>query len=603
MKEKFAKLFKIQLLNFFIIFLLHILFFLITPKSSLIYSNLFLVLSALSNAFMFTFLLILINIPFVFLGNTLQKIILFVTNFIVFVFIFVDFAIFRIYNFHFNGMVIGMITTPGFWDSVSLGFSTILLFVLVILSIVLIEYFIVNYWYNKIKFRHLIYFYILCILFTAFEKIGYAISDIYNLQSITRFTKTYPLYQPLTVRGFAKKILKIDVNKEDGFKITKSLLHYPKNKLNIAKPDKKLPNIIVIAIDSLRFDMINDEVSPNINMIRKKSYDFANHYSGGNSTRFGIFSLFYGLYGYYWHDFLNNRQGTVLFDALKEAGYDFKILSATLLTFPEFRKTAFIKIPDSIEDTFDTNDSTKREHIVLERFIKYRDSLTSEKPYFSFIFFDAPHARKFPKEFNKFKSSGKDANYLIIGKNNITDIKNAYMNSVYFDDFLVGKLYNYLEKKGDLKNTIIVITGDHGEEFYEQGHFGHNNSFGKYQTKVPFIVYLPEKGYKKISSITTHYDFVPTILSMVGVKNDYKDYSFGTNLFEPEKRDYVVSCNWSNCGIIDNESVLYFSYETHKSFNMTVYDENYKEVTDKNFINEKKKRLNKIIKEFTYFYK
>jgi len=501
-------------------------------------------------------------------------------------------------------MVIGMITTPGFWDSVQLGMSTIVTSIFLVLLIIIFEIVIVNYGSKIIlKPRTILICYLSLILLTAIEKLGYAVCDIYNIQNVTKYTKIYPLYQPLTVRGFAKKVLKIDINKEKGIEITKTNLDYPKSKITIKYKEDRPKNILVIVIDSLRFDMINDEVAPNINKISKISQNFRNHYSGGNSTRFGIFSLFYGLYGYYWHDFLNNRQGPIIFNVLKDLGYNFKILSATLLTFPEFRKTVFIDIPESIEDTFDTDNKPLREKILVDRFKKFRDNYTSDKPYFSFIFFDAPHSREYPKEFEKFHTNGKEANYLIIGKKNITAVKNAYLNSVYYDDFLVGELFNYLKEKGDLKNTIVVITGDHGEEFYEEGHFGHNNSFGKYQTKVPFIIYFPGKEPQKMNTMTSHYDFVPTVLDLVGVNNPHKDYSFGENMFDMPKREYVISCNWSNCGIIDNESVLYFSYETHKSLNMTLYDQNYNEVTDSKLINKKKQRLHSLIKDFGYFYK
>ncbi|UOD34411.1 sulfatase-like hydrolase/transferase [Deferribacteraceae bacterium V6Fe1] len=604
MKERLYVLFKTQLVNFFLILCLHLLFYLFSIKSNALYSKIFIVLSALSNTFMFIFVLIVINLPFILLTRRFQKSVIFISNTIILIFLLVDLGIYRIYGFHFNAMVIGMITTPGFWDSVQLGMSTTITSIFLVLLIIIFEIIIVKYGPKiNLKPKSILLFYLSLILLTAIEKVGYAVCDIYNIQNVTRYTKVYPLYQPLTVRGFAKKVLKIDINKEKGLEITKTNLDYPKSKITIKNKVDSPKNILVVVIDSLRFDMINDEVTPNIYKISKISQNFQNHYSGGNSTRFGIFSLFYGLYGYYWHDFLNNRQGPVIFNVLKDLGYNFKILSATLLTFPEFRKTVFIDIPESVEDTFDTNDKPLREKILVDRFKKFRDNYTSDKPYFSFIFFDAPHAREYPKEFEKFHTNGKEANYLIIGKKNITAVKNAYLNSVYYDDYLVGDIFNYLKEKGDLENTIVVITGDHGEEFYEEGHFGHNNSFGKYQTKVPFIVYFPKKEPKNINTMTSHYDFVPTVLDLVGVSNPHKDYSFGANMFDMPLREYVISCNWSNCGIIDNESVLYFSYETHKSLNMTLYDQNYNEVTDRDFINKKKQRLYSLIKEFSYFYK
>lgn len=417
MKERLKELFKIQLANFFLILSFHLLFYLFSIKSNVLYSNLFIVLSALSNTFMFLFILILINLPFILLTRRFQKLVIFLSNIIILIFLLVDLGIYRIYGFHFNAMVMGMISTTGFWDSVRLGISTTLTAIFLVLLIIIFEIIIVNYSSKiNLKSRTILIWYLSLILFTAIDKLGYAVCDIYNIQNVTRYTKVYPLYQPLTVKGFAKKVLKIDINKEEGIKITKNNLDYPKNKITIKYKEDRPKNILIIVIDSLRFDMINDEVTPNIKKISEISQDFQNHYSGGNSTRFGIFSLFYGLYSYYWHDFLNNRQGPIIFNVLKELGYNFKILSATLLTFPEFRKTVFIDIPEAIEDTFDTDNRPLREKILVDRFKKFRDNYTLDRPYFSFIFFDAPHSRQYPKEFEKFHTDKKEANYLIINK-------------------------------------------------------------------------------------------------------------------------------------------------------------------------------------------
>ena len=75
---------------------------------------------------------------------------------------------------------------------------------------------------------------------------------------------------------------------------------------------------------------------------------------------------------------------------------------------------------------------------------------------------------------------------------------NHYKNAVFYDDYVVGELINNLKKENLLDNTIIMITGDHEHEFYENGFWGHNSAFTKEQIKVPFILYIPNGKPKTI---------------------------------------------------------------------------------------------------------
>ncbi len=128
-------------------------------------------------------------------------------------------------------------------------------------------------------------------------------------------------------------------------------LRYPLKELAFDPSRNRNYNVIVIALEGVRFDNLNRDIMPNTWSFGQQNIVYNNHYSGGNGTRFGLFSLFYGINGTYWHNFLAQRRSPLLIDSLIDRGYDFKILSSTRLTFPEFRKTAFIRIPEYIEDT------------------------------------------------------------------------------------------------------------------------------------------------------------------------------------------------------------------------------------------------------------
>ncbi len=56
---------------------------------------------------------------------------------------------------------------------------------------------------------------------------------------------------------------------------------------------------------------------------------------------------------------------------------------------------------------------------------------------------------------------------------------NRYRNAGHFDDNLVKQVLNNLATQGLLKNTIVIITADHGEEFNEshQDFWGHASDY------------------------------------------------------------------------------------------------------------------------------
>jgi membrane-anchored protein YejM (alkaline phosphatase superfamily) len=113
------------------------------------------------------------------------------------------------------------------------------------------------------------------------------------------------------------------------------------------------------------------------------------------------------------------------------------------------------------------------------------DRTRQNKPFYAFLFFDAPHGPySYPDNFEKFKPSNKNPNYVTTSRKDAVALRNSYKNAICFDDTLIGSLLDTVRKKGLLENSIIIITADHGEEFYETGFWGHTSAFSRYQTQV-----------------------------------------------------------------------------------------------------------------------
>jgi membrane-anchored protein YejM (alkaline phosphatase superfamily) len=94
-------------------------------------------------------------------------------------------------------------------------------------------------------------------------------------------------------------------------------------------------------VDAWRGDHLQPQFTPNIFTLVPESLRFEHHVSGGNVTRFGLFSIFYGLSGNYWWPVLDHQTPPVLMTELRRQNYELKILGSSPLVHPEFDRTIF----------------------------------------------------------------------------------------------------------------------------------------------------------------------------------------------------------------------------------------------------------------------
>jgi arylsulfatase A-like enzyme len=87
----------------------------------------------------------------------------------------------------------------------------------------------------------------------------------------------------------------------------------------------------------------------------------------------------------------------------------------------------------------------------------------------------------------------------------------------YFDAEL-GRLLEAPDERRLLSNTLIVVTADHGEAFYEHGAWGHGNSVFEEAITVPLIVWCPERlsGTGRRAEAVRLIDVMPTLLAATG---------------------------------------------------------------------------------------
>ncbi len=387
-------------------------------------------------------------------------------------------------------------------------------------------------------------------------------------QPVTTVKRYLPLFYPATADKFMRKQGWVD---EEALERQKALAFKRKNDLNYplaplqAQPVEKPLNIMLLVVDSWRADTFNADNTPNMWKYAQSGVVFNNHIATGNATRTGIFGLFYGIPGTYWHGFLANQQSPVLIDRLQALDYQLGIFTAAQLRKPEFNQTVFTKV-ENLRIGSEGSRPSELDADLTQDWLAWYDQRDKSKPTFSFLFYDAPHGYDFPADFEpKYEPMLKEVNYLKL--NNDTDptpFFNRYKTSVRYVDSMATKVLDKLKESGDLENTLVIITGDHGQEMNDNklNFWGHNSNFTDAQVNVPFAIFGAGVDAAKMQwsseALTSHQDVVPTLMKhYLGVTNDVKDYSVGEDLLgDAVKRDWIISSNYSGYAIITDDNIL-----------------------------------------------
>ena len=382
----------------------------------------------------------------------------------------------------------------------------------------------------------------------------YAWASAAGYTPITGQTRILPAYRPLTAKRWFRKH-GLMPHAEAPVKLATSMgLAYPRAALRCAASASP-PNVLFVVIDSWRADALKPEVTPNLARLAEESQRFTNHVSGGNATRIGMFSLFYGLPGTYWHDMLGERRGAVFVQELMRQGYDVEVFRSAPLFSPEFDRTIFVGVPD-LRLRSDGARAWQRDRDLTEDFVGWLDKRDSKRPFFALLFYDSPHKYDFPPDWPlQFKPSLAEVDYMALS--NSTDpvpFHNRYLNSVRYVDQLAGEALDEVRARGLLEDTVLLVTGDHGQEFNDQhlNYWGHNSNFSRFQTQVPLFVRWPGEAPSVHDHATSHFDVVPTLMNRVlGCSNPPADYSVGRDLYDTSSRGVLTLASFNDYAAVE----------------------------------------------------
>jgi membrane-anchored protein YejM (alkaline phosphatase superfamily) len=503
-------------------------------------------------------------------------------------FIYVDARIFGFFRFHFNALALNVLLTPGGFESMELPRRDVVTAgagIGILLGVELVAYTVllrrVGDLTGPVRRPWLAVVAVVLGLVAA-ERLTFAAGDLFDVPGMARQARLIPLYEPLRLREVRQRLRMQGDAGTLAYDPRQSALNYPRAPVVGAIRADHRWNVVWIVIESWRADAFTADNTPNIWRFSRRAQVFLQHRSGGHSTRFGIFSLLYGLHGTYWWPFLAEGREPVLIAKLAEAGYRFRILSSTSMGYPEFRRTAFVSVRPFISDRFPGDTVGVRDPEQARAFEAFLEATPRDDAFFGFLFLGAPHfPYRFPPEHARFLPVLKEPTIAQAQTpEGARRMHNGYRNSVHYVDSVVGSVLGALERRGLLDRSIVAITGDHGQEFYEHGFFGHGSAFTPEQTHVPLVLGVPGLPFHEHDHLTQHQDLPATVLGLLGVDDPADRYSLGRSMLEGKGRPYAVVCGFRECALQDADGWVIFGVESKTALSIEARDRNYVEVDD-----------------------
>jgi hypothetical protein len=513
--------------------------------------------------------------------------------------VYVDTRIYELFRYHFNGLVWNVLCTPGADEAVHLSAREIATVLCAASALVPLHAWIfvrLLAWNERraeqarqapLFFRPAAAWGFVLVPNMLVVAGVYAWGDMVRDPRVMAYARAYPVYPRLTMKRFARDHLGVEIAErpevdlpEDGI-----LLAYPRVEVRLPPRGPRL-NVLLVVIDSLRADMLDPAVMPRTSELAREGRTFHDHLSSGNATRFGLFGLLYGLHGSYWRAIYNEHRSPVLIDALLAADYDIRVLTSASMDFPEFRSTAWVRIEGVVEDRLPAERPGGRDDGVARRFEEWLGEGHSGRPFFAFLLLDAPHQTyHFPADCTPFRPYLDEVAYAAIDESTPeavrTGLFNRYRNAVHYADQTVGRVLDALAAHGLAEDTLIVVTGDHGEEFFEHGLWGHTSTFTRPQVHVPLVLAGPGVPTGTETRPTSHLDLPATLLELLGADPTLRpEWSLGGSLLAPSGQDGRVLSGWDTLGLYAGEAILEIPMAAYGGMGIGAYDPSWKPIFD-----------------------
>ncbi len=300
-------------------------------------------------------------------------------------------------------------------------------------------------------------------------------------------------------------------------------------------------NVLLLTIDSLRADMpwtgYPRAIAPNLTRLAEESVVYTNEYALSSYTAKSVAGFLSSRYpstlyrsGFFFATY--PKADTFLAEVLSAHG----VATAAWHGHLYFRTAgldqgfgAYEFVPGLVFDA--ETDNAISSQSMTELGIKLLSNPEhTGKQFFAWAHYMDPHDK-----YNKHSESP------VFGNKS----RDRYDAEVFYTDLWLGKLLDFAPAQPWWKDTVLIVSADHGEAFGEHGFYKHAFEIWDVLTHVPLLISGPGIQPKRISERRSHLDLAPTILDLMGFPPEpqFMGKSVLPELFgaAPDNREPILS--------------------------------------------------------------
>ncbi|MAD60719.1 MAG: hypothetical protein CMH49_04270 [Myxococcales bacterium] len=282
------------------------------------------------------------------------------------------------------------------------------------------------------------------------------------------------------------------------------------NKLQIPMERASPQNIILLTIDALRYDAFREDM-PFTQEFAKKAVDFTKAYSAGAATYWSVPALLGSRPPSYFEmgrDQTPVNRERLLTESLRDSAFHTALFANVTIFFVRgLSQGAYTKNYDTSRHT--VHGAKPGAAHLTNGLLQHIDLFQAGKlkpkrdRFFLWGHYYDPHDPYFEVQSHRAKDQSSHARY------------RAIVRSV---DHELNRLYQALDSRGLLENTMVILTADHGDEFFDHNHRFHGKTLYDEMVKVPLLIYSPQYQAQQVEQVVSHLDIAPTVLEHLGLR-------------------------------------------------------------------------------------
>lgn len=313
------------------------------------------------------------------------------------------------------------------------------------------------------------------------------------------------------------------------------------------RPSRQHPNVLVILIDSVRANHLgcmgyHRNTTPTIDSLAREGTLFTACQAQSSWTLPAMATIFSGLNA---REHGAGRRYDALFGVSSEIPWMPHIFKNEGYVTGAFFNVVFMSSDFGFHRGFDHFDCppaepespTRNAGETVDAFLLWLEDVPDDTPFFAAVHFFDPHLSYDPPEpwntlftdpaydggYNNSWGVVPDLNDVHFGRDTIppeglANLKALYDGEIAYTDMQLGRLLDRLSAMGLSENTLIVVLGDHGEEFLEHGGMDHGRTLYQEICHVPLLFCGPgvPRG-EVVSTLVAQLNVLPTVLDLSGI--------------------------------------------------------------------------------------